>query len=283
MYCIDPDPIFYGTSRTIAASIFIFFSAFSIALHVLFIAAVRKMAGWESNFAFALLMTMSACAIIRLFNYIVCNLIALAYVDFCTNHHIFTALGSLDLSSYFSIILITVLITTHRVVYTIFATRAKTLIQPWFLKGILVFIALCFASMVYVTYPNDVHYHFVPNLLSYDDLAESNYEILRLAKRVANYTLGGTNIVAYSVIFGYLYCRHSLSFSTNESRMTLQVALFVCIECLYFIYWEFFEKRVLTIRLYLRRIQTRILELFGMEQKARTVLGSRSVIICRTV
>ncbi|VDK55591.1 unnamed protein product, partial [Cylicostephanus goldi] len=170
--------------------------------------------------------------------------------------------------------------------------------------GLLVFVAACFATIVYFTYPSSTHYHFVPNLLSYDDLAESNFELLRLAKRVANYTLGGTNIFAYSIIFTYLYCRHSLSFTTNESRMTLQVALFVTIECMYFIYWEFFEKRVMsipgllarnliTLGFYIsiilpyllinKRIQKRIFEILGMKQKARLVMGSRSVIICRTV
>ncbi|EYC43067.1 hypothetical protein Y032_0505g2670 [Ancylostoma ceylanicum] len=248
MYCIEPEPIFYGSTRTIAAAVLIALGVLSIGLQSLFIVAIYKMAGWESNFSFTLLICLSLCSLLRFLNGIVCHAIALSYLDFCTNHHIFTALGSIDLSVYFTVIIITVLMTAHRMVYTLFATRASTLLPPILMKGVLVFVGLVFIALFIVTHPNDVHYHYVPNLLSYDDLAESTWEILRLAKKITNYTLGVSNLIAYSIIFGYLYWRHSLSFSrNNELRMTVQITLFVIIEIIYFVYWEFIETKVMTV------------------------------------
>ncbi|KAK6728387.1 hypothetical protein RB195_005809 [Necator americanus] len=252
-YCNEPELIFYGGTRTAVAGALIGVDALSIGLHVLFIMAIYKMAGWESDFAFVLLITMSAIAIFRYMDDIVCYMLALKYVDFCTNHHLFTTLGSIKLSAYFSTILIALLMSIHRMIYTLRATRASSLLTPRFMKafmniheilptvsrgvdmratkspeiyripashpvflgrngilevheapmslkdsskasvtaltisgsslekvGVLVLVCGFFAAVIVVANPDDVHYHFVPSYLSYDDLSESTWEILRL-------------------------------------------------------------------------------------------------------
>ncbi|KAK6020514.1 hypothetical protein OSTOST_13830, partial [Ostertagia ostertagi] len=74
------------------------------------------------------------------------------------------------------------------------------------------------------------------------EAGSSTRAIFRIGS-LANYFLGVTNLIAYSIIFAYLYWRKTLSFSRNdELRMTTQVALFVIIECIFFVYWEFVEK-----------------------------------------
>ncbi|KAK6019971.1 hypothetical protein OSTOST_14381, partial [Ostertagia ostertagi] len=109
---------------------------------------------------------------------------------------------------------------------------------------VIVFVVVVFYCVILgIVQSNDVHYHYVPPRLYFDDLAESTSHILRLIGSLANYFLGVTNLIAYSIIFAYLYWRKTLSFSRNdELRMTTQVALFVIIECIFFVYWEFVEK-----------------------------------------
>ncbi|XGW21699.1 hypothetical protein V3C99_004569 [Haemonchus contortus] len=245
MYCNEPLVIFYGSSRTIAALVLMIIALLSIFLHVVF--AIRKLAGWNSDFAFTLLIGMSCCSLSRFVLEIICDSIALAYVDFCTHHHLFTSLGAVELSSYLTLILLSVLMTIHRIIYTIFATQASYLLPPLLAKIVVVSVVVVFFAILGIIQSDDVHYHYVPPRLYFDDLAESTSHILRLVGSLANYTLGVTNLIAYSIIFIYLHYRKSLSFSRNdELRMTIQVTLFVIIECIFFIYWEFIEKNNMT-------------------------------------
>ncbi|ETN77785.1 hypothetical protein NECAME_10795 [Necator americanus] len=134
MYCIDPDPVFWGNTRTISAISLITIAVVSLGLHGLFIIGVRRLAGWKSSFSFALLISMSMVSITRFLVEIVCDILALAYTDFCANHHLFTTLGSINASAYFTVILLTILMTIHRMIYTICATRASTFLFPSLMK-----------------------------------------------------------------------------------------------------------------------------------------------------
>ncbi|KAK5967330.1 hypothetical protein GCK32_008962 [Trichostrongylus colubriformis] len=242
MYCNHPVEVFYGSPRTIAALILMTISLLSIVLHVLFILASRKLAGWNSDFAFTLLIGMSCCSLVRFILEIVCDAVALTYVDFCSHHHLFTFLGAIELSSYLTLILLSVLITIHRIIYTIFATKAASLLPPAIAKTTVFVVAIISVVILCIVQSDDVHYHYVPPRLYFDDLAESTSHLLRLTGSLANYSLGVTNLIAYPIIFLYLHSRHSLSFTRNdELRMTIQVTLFVIIECIFFVYWEFIE------------------------------------------
>ncbi|ETN77784.1 hypothetical protein NECAME_10794 [Necator americanus] len=155
----------------------------------------------------------------------------------------------------------------HRMIYTLRATRASSLLTPRFMKafmniheilptvsrgvdmratkspeiyripashpvflgrngileGVLVLVCGFFAAVIVVANPDDVHYHFVPSYLSYDDLSESTWEILRLTQKTINYTFALSSVITYAVIFTYLFICHSLSFkNNNELRMTVQ-------------------------------------------------------------
>ncbi|WKX90485.1 hypothetical protein Q1695_009379 [Nippostrongylus brasiliensis] len=200
MYCNHPVEVFLGDTRTICALTLIFISILSICLHVAFILAVRRLSGWDSDYAFTLLIGMSCCSLIRFVNEIVCDSLSLAYVDFCSNHHLYTA--------------------------------------------IVVLVGICFFALFGLIQQEDVHYHYVPTRLNVDELSESTWLSLRIISSIANYSLGVTHLLVYPVIFIYLWYRKSLSFRRNqELRMTMQVTIFVTIECVYFVYWEFIEQR----------------------------------------
>ncbi|WKX90486.1 hypothetical protein Q1695_009379 [Nippostrongylus brasiliensis] len=244
MYCNHPVEVFLGDTRTICALTLIFISILSICLHVAFILAVRRLSGWDSDYAFTLLIGMSCCSLIRFVNEIVCDSLSLAYVDFCSNHHLYTSLGAIDIASYLCLILLSVLMTIHRLIYTVFAPMASKLLSPPLAKAIVVLVGICFFALFGLIQQEDVHYHYVPTRLNVDELSESTWLSLRIISSIANYSLGVTHLLVYPVIFIYLWYRKSLSFRRNqELRMTMQVTIFVTIECVYFVYWEFIEQR----------------------------------------
>ncbi|VDM85115.1 unnamed protein product [Strongylus vulgaris] len=58
--------------------------------------------------------------------------------------------------------------------------------------------------------------------------------------QVSNFAVGVVNVCAYTIMFGTLFVKGTLTFkNNNEIRMTLQAAVVSLFELIFFLYWEY--------------------------------------------
>uniref|UniRef100_A0A1I7WQM5 Mannosyltransferase n=1 Tax=Heterorhabditis bacteriophora TaxID=37862 RepID=A0A1I7WQM5_HETBA len=107
--CHAIEPLFNRSSQIAAAIIFL---------------GVRTLCGWGSNFAFSILALMSSCSLTRLVTEIVASVAVLLNLDWCKYQWLWRTLGSFAFAPYFTLIILNIMLTFHRIAYTIFPLYA---------------------------------------------------------------------------------------------------------------------------------------------------------------
>ncbi|WKY09955.1 hypothetical protein Q1695_002367 [Nippostrongylus brasiliensis] len=234
--------LFEGSDRTLAAVWYSVLCLFSIGLHGFFIMGARKLSGWTTDFAFTLLLTLSAVSLVRFIAELVASVTSLFYMDWLQFQILWIALGSLAYASYFSIVLLNLAIAIHRLIYTAFPFTASSYLNEHATKTIFFLICTCFVCFVVVLNTPLLGIRWMASAMSWSVMKARNGSLLRLLNRLSNYFVGVLNLVLYTLLMCVLACKRMISFRRNhEIRMTLQVLCMVVIEMAFFFYWEYVD------------------------------------------
>ncbi|EYB91847.1 hypothetical protein Y032_0201g1737 [Ancylostoma ceylanicum] len=145
-----PLPLYVGTDRTLAFAWHSFITFLSISLHLVFIIGIRRLCGWNSNFSFTLLLINSLFCILRFVIQFVAALTTLFRMD-CTQYpHLCIAFGSLAFAPYYTIVILNILLTFHRLFYTAFPFKINRYLKKSVLQVIIAKIFLFFLCFVIV-------------------------------------------------------------------------------------------------------------------------------------
>ncbi|EYB83845.1 hypothetical protein Y032_0328g2643 [Ancylostoma ceylanicum] len=237
--------LFVGSDRAHAALVYCILSVSSIILHAIFIAGIRKLCGWKSNFCFTLLLTVSAMCMVRFIAEIIGSLTALFYMSWDESQNLGITLGSLAWSPYFTVIILNIVITAHRLAYTAFPFTAGQYLNKTVTQITLAAVLLLFLGTVVALHTSLLGFRWVDGLMSYIVMQSRNPYLFFILNSVTNYFVGIINLTAYSLLFFMLWRKKLISFSRNrEMKMTLQVLCMVVCEVLFFLYWEFVHVNV---------------------------------------
>ncbi|CAJ0599301.1 unnamed protein product [Cylicocyclus nassatus] len=195
------------------------------------------MKGWESDFAFYLLQIMALFSILNYLGLLVCNIHSIALFQ---SSFLIRITGSNYQGSFLAYVATNVCLTAHRLFYTLLPLQARFILKKSILKAcILSMIAfyiayVCFtltplASVVYC--PAQIFFYFERRRF---------LGFIQVMNQVSNFVVGVVNVSAYTVMFGTLFLKGTLTFThNNEIRMTLQAAVVSFFELLFFLYWEY--------------------------------------------
>ncbi|RCN49731.1 hypothetical protein ANCCAN_04187 [Ancylostoma caninum] len=232
--------IFVGTDRLYVSLWYSLICTLFISLHLIFIIAIRRLCGWKSKFSFTILLLVSIFCIIRLVTHLVASLTSLLYLDFFKYKILWQIFGSLAVPSYFTVVLLNVILTFHRFVYTALPFTASNYLRKSLLKIIVAGILLFFLSLVAVLNTELFGVFWVDVIMTWATSKSYAADIYNLINHISNYGVGIINLVAYTCLFAILIRRRLLSFTRNhEIKMTLQVLCMVVSEFLLFLFWEF--------------------------------------------
>ncbi|RCN51992.1 hypothetical protein ANCCAN_01779 [Ancylostoma caninum] len=237
-----PPQLFVGSDRTSAVLWYSTLCVVSLILHLVFIIGIRKLCGWKSNFCFTLLLVVSVMCMVRFTAELTASLTALFYMDWNKYQVLWIGLGSLAFAPYFTVVLLNISITFHRLAYTAFPFTASEYLGKTVMKVTLLGIFLFFLAFVVILNTNLLGVRWVDSFMSWASMKSRNPAVFRLLNTLSNYGVGVINIVAYSLLFTLLYKRKLISFTGNhEIKMTLQVLCMVFCEILFFLYWQFWN------------------------------------------
>ncbi|EYB91856.1 hypothetical protein Y032_0201g1742 [Ancylostoma ceylanicum] len=235
-----PLRLYVGTDRTLVFIWHSFISFLSISLHVVFIIGIRRLCGWSSNFSFTLLLINSVFCIVRFVIQFVAALTTLLGLDCTQCPHLCIAFGSLAFAPYYTIVILNILLTFHRLFYTAFPFKINQYLKKSMLQVIIATIFIFF--LCFLTVLNTVLLGVTWNdlYIGWELVLTRNPELFLFLNSLSNYGIGCINLVVYSFLFALLFQRKLMSFKRNcELKMTLQVLCTVVCEILLFVYWQF--------------------------------------------
>ncbi|EYC41001.1 hypothetical protein Y032_0586g334 [Ancylostoma ceylanicum] len=237
-----PPQLFVGSDRTYAILWYCIICIVSLILHLVFILGIRKLCGWKSNFCFTLLLIVSVMCMVRFTTELIASLTASFYMDWNKYQTLWIVLGSFAFAPYFTVVILNIAITFHRLVYTAFPFTASEYLTKIVMQVILLVAALFFLAIVVILNTDLLGVRWVDSFMSWALMKGRNPSVFRLLNTLSNYGVGVINIVTYSLLFALLFKRKLISFMGNhEIKMTLQVLCMVFCEILFFLYWQFWN------------------------------------------
>ncbi|EYB83854.1 hypothetical protein Y032_0328g2647 [Ancylostoma ceylanicum] len=235
-----PSLVFYGSARTNTALLYSVICVVSLALHTVFIYGVRNLCGWRSNFCFTLLLVVSLMCVIRYATELIASLTSLFYLDWIKYQDLWAGFGAFAFAPYFTIMILNIALTVHRLAYTAFPLTASSYLNKFVLQGTLLTIFLFFMSILLAMNIGLLGIRWVDAHMTWAIMKSRNPAVVRLFNSLSNYCIGILNPCAYTLLFLLLWQRRLISFKRNhEIRMTLQVVCMAVCELFFFLYWEF--------------------------------------------
>ncbi|XGW01464.1 hypothetical protein V3C99_013978 [Haemonchus contortus] len=233
-----PPELFVGVKRTCAVILYYVISISSIILHTLFIMGIKKLRGWKANFSFTLLIFLSTMALVYFSVHMISCVTALFYMNWEKYQFLWIFLGSLAISSYYTVVLLNLVIALHRIYYTVFPFQANRPGSVVVEKITTTGIGIIFVTTVIIFNTQLIGFRWVASLMSFSPTkSRVSYVILN---KISNYLIGVVNLIAYAILLFTLIKRKMLSFSrSHEIKMTLQVSFMMIAEMIFFCYWEF--------------------------------------------
>ncbi|EYC21582.1 hypothetical protein Y032_0019g3908 [Ancylostoma ceylanicum] len=232
-------PIFVGGDRVLAYSIIITVSFVGLSLECLFLAGIRRLCGWEANYAFTLLAGISLCGVHHIIVESVAATLAMIGLQWENNILLFRIIGELGFAPLFCLPYFHVLLAVHRVLVVAFPLSCKALHKPIIWKIALVFIFIFYISFLVINLTNLAGISYVPRHMIFVALYLPYTYIFFDLNDFANYGILAISITVYPVLLIYLKytSKASGSRSRYEARMTTQVIIMVAIEICFFVAW----------------------------------------------
>ncbi|VDM67853.1 unnamed protein product [Strongylus vulgaris] len=136
--------------------------------------------------------------------------------------------GSNYQGSIFSFIVTNIILTAHRLLYTVFPLKARQILSKKILKFCIALIVAFYITYVSLTLTPLAAVVYCPSqFLFYFERRPLSYFIAKMNK-MADFAVGVVNIAIYTIMFGTLFLKGAITFKKNhEIRMTLQLRIYV--------------------------------------------------------
>ncbi|XGW01471.1 hypothetical protein V3C99_013982 [Haemonchus contortus] len=234
-----PPQVFAGANRVAVVIWYTIICLFSITGHMVFIVGIKRLCGWRSDFSFTLLLIISVMSLLRFVVHLVASLTALFYMDWNRFQWLWIFLGSLTIAPYFTIVLLNLVISLHRLLYTAFPLRAGLYMSKTTAKITILVVGATFIFIVAIFNTELLGVRWIDAFMDFMAMSSRNVEIFYIVNKMTNYLVGIVNFAIYTILLLILVKRKMLSFHRNhEIKMTLQVLCMMIGEMLFFLFWE---------------------------------------------
>ncbi|EYC20817.1 hypothetical protein Y032_0021g442 [Ancylostoma ceylanicum] len=151
-----------------------------------------------------------------------------------------TTLGAFMGATWMLMVTTTVLLTIHRLVWTIWPMYAKKILSPRASKALLVGLATFYLLfLIWNLTPYSALVFNKKYMAWYYDPAYPMAWICSTMDTISNYATGIVTTLIYAVIFGFLFRRRANWRKNREVRVTLLVFCFCAYQIVCFVIWEF--------------------------------------------
>ncbi|RCN32493.1 hypothetical protein ANCCAN_21703 [Ancylostoma caninum] len=219
-------PIFVGGDRALAYSIIITVSTVGLTLECLFLAGIRRLCGFEANYAFTLLGGIALCGVHHILVESTAATLSIIGLQWENNILLFRIIGELAFAPLFCLPYFHVLLAAHRVLVVAFPLSCKALHRPIIWKIALVLILIFYISFLVINQTNLAGITYVPRHMIFVALYLPYTYIFFDLNDFANYGILAISITVYPMLLIYLKFTSKMSGSRSryEARMTIQVS-----------------------------------------------------------
>ncbi|RCN32314.1 hypothetical protein ANCCAN_21881 [Ancylostoma caninum] len=220
-------PIFVGGDRALAYSIIITVSTVGLTLECLFLAGIRRLCGFEANYAFTLLAGIALCGVHHILVESTAATLAIIGLQWENNILLFRIIGELAFAPLFCLPYFHVLLAAHRVLVVAFPLSCKALHRPIIWKIALVLILIFYISFLVINQTNLAGITYVPRHMIFVALYLPYTYIFFDLNDFANYGILAISITVYPMLLIYLKFTSKMSGSRSryEARMTIQLRI----------------------------------------------------------